>query len=516
MSLYSDIVRRIETNLVLFGLLLCGLYWILESIIQAYIFDLDKLSNQLFNPDSNTIWLRMLAFFIIIFASSFIQAVINRRKSIEMELRDSQEKYGKLFQHCSEAIFLHDLGGTIIDYNHVAAQLLGYNGKELIGETVVKLHPEKEFPKAKAALNKISSNNSINFEIEFRKKNGITFPTEVSATIININGKRIIQGLVRDISERKKNERIQSVLSEITRATLISSNQDDFFRIIHQEVSRLIDATNFYIALYDLESNEYSFPYCVDELEEDESFEPQELNHSLTDYVRRQGKSLFADTKTHMELIDSGEVQLVGQPSHIWVGVPLESSNDIIGVMVVQSYSDANLYSLADMHLIELISNQIALLIQRIQNEKALKNEHSICDAIIEQANEGLCVCHNISEFPNVKFTIWNNGMTKLTGYTMDEINNQGWYQTVYPDPDYQMKAKERMDLMRNGNNLDSEEWKITCADGTIRKIFITTSVVAIHDDNTVNVLAIMTPVANDQPHIPQKADQIRQLSSNT
>ena len=72
--------------------------------------------------------------------------------------------------------------------------------------------------------------------------------------------------------------------------------------------------------------------------------------------------------------------------------------------------------------------------------------------------------------------------MTEITGYTMEEINRLGWYQTVYPDPELQAKAIERMKKMRQSENLRAEEWEITRADGNKRVLNISTSVVESDD----------------------------------
>jgi len=123
--------------------------------------------------------------------------------------------------------------------------------------------------------------------------------------------------------------------------------------------------------------------------------------------------------------------------------------------------------------------------------EQALREEFSFREAIIECAAEGLCVCHEIAEHPHVNFTVWNPRMVEITGYTLVEINRLGWYQTLYPEPELQARARERMARMRLGENLKSEEWSITRADGTRRLVSISTSIVR-REVGEVNVLALM------------------------
>jgi len=131
---------------------------------------------------------------------------------------------------------------------------------------------------------------------------------------------------------------------------------------------------------------------------------------------------------------------------------------------------------------------------ERKKAEEVLRQEYSFRNAIIDNVAEGLCVCHETMEYPFVKFTIWNDCMTRITGYTMEEINRLGWYQTVYPDPELQAKANERMKRMRQSEDLRAEEWEITRADRSKRVLNISTSVVE-SDDGVVHVLALMQDI---------------------
>lgn len=124
--------------------------------------------------------------------------------------------------------------------------------------------------------------------------------------------------------------------------------------------------------------------------------------------------------------------------------------------------------------------------------------------AMIEKASEGICVCHAVDEFPYLRFTIWNKCLTDLTGYTMEEINRKGWYQSVYPDPILQQKAIERMRLIREGHDLSDEQWEITRKGGRKINLRITTYRLTT-DDNIVQVVAFMQDITG-QIQISQKA----------
>lgn len=130
--------------------------------------------------------------------------------------------------------------------------------------------------------------------------------------------------------------------------------------------------------------------------------------------------------------------------------------------------------------------------------EAKLQEEYSFRNSVIESAAEGLAVCHAVPEYPFVRFTLWNNKMTEITGYTIEEINQKGWYQTVYPDSEYQEKARKRMDRMREGDNLVSEKWEITRADGEKRILEISTSVL-VSAEGVIHILALMHDVTENR-----------------
>lgn len=137
--------------------------------------------------------------------------------------------------------------------------------------------------------------------------------------------------------------------------------------------------------------------------------------------------------------------------------------------------------------------------------ERRIREQSGFRKAIIERAAEGLCVCSEVDQFPFVRFTVWNNRMADITGYTMEEINRLGWYQQLYPDRETRERARRRMAEMRSGSDLIGEEWEIVRKDGAKRQISISTSVV-VSQDGTPYVLALMHDLTDRK-----KAEEERQ-----
>jgi PAS domain S-box-containing protein len=135
---------------------------------------------------------------------------------------------------------------------------------------------------------------------------------------------------------------------------------------------------------------------------------------------------------------------------------------------------------------------------ERCRVEEALRGEHSFRTAIIERAAEGLCVCHEIADHPFVEFTVWNERMTEITGYTMDDINRLGLYQSIHPEPQLQAKAIDRAARIRQGEDLIAEQWEIIRADREMRTVRISTSVLQ-SADGLPHVLALIDDVTEQK-----------------
>lgn len=140
----------------------------------------------------------------------------------EITLEETEEKYSNLFHNSNDGIFMHDLDGNIIDVNQKALDMFGYSRAEIMQCTIAELHPPEALAISKYAFDRISRDGFVSFEIDFKKENGDIFPAEVSSSLFEIRGQKVIQGIVRDISERKRAEKALAQEKEQLAVTLRS------------------------------------------------------------------------------------------------------------------------------------------------------------------------------------------------------------------------------------------------------------------------------------------------------
>jgi PAS domain S-box-containing protein len=146
---------------------------------------------------------------------------ITERKRAEEALRQSEEKYSNLFQHSNDAIFLHDLEGNIIDINQQVLEQFGYGKSEMLALKAHQLHPPEAAERCRWAFDTVGREGIANFETSFVRKNGETFQAEVSSSLFRIGDQTVIQGIVRDVTERK---RVEGKLQQL--AAFVENNPD--------------------------------------------------------------------------------------------------------------------------------------------------------------------------------------------------------------------------------------------------------------------------------------------------
>lgn len=131
------------------------------------------------------------------------------------------------------------------------------------------------------------------------------------------------------------------------------------------------------------------------------------------------------------------------------------------------------------------------LLLEKERAEKALVDANAFREAVIENVAEGLCVFHEIDRYPHIRFDIWNERMTEITGYRMDEINRLRRHRSAHPAPDIQDKAMAIVARLRVGDHLRGEEWEITAKNGVKRTVAVSTNSLPLSGDQ-VHVLAVI------------------------
>jgi PAS domain S-box-containing protein len=201
---------------------------------------------------------------------------------------------------------------------------------------------------------------------------------------------------------------------------------DEVFRSIHGSISALLPVDNFYIALYDPDKDEISFPYFVDQYDGPPT--PQRTGRGLTEYVLRTGAPLLAPPEVFDSLVRQGEVELIGENSVDWVGVPLLVGERTTGVMVVQSYTEKVRFGRRELEILSFVSSQVAMAIERKRSEEALQESEEKYRTLVENASQAIVIVQD----GKLKFV--NRMASEITGYPEPELLSMPFLEFVHPD----------------------------------------------------------------------------------
>jgi len=157
----------------------------------------------------------------VVIGSVHIAHDITKLKKKEIELRESEQKYRHLFEDIPEPIYISSLDGTLIDCNQAAVDLFGYTREEAIGKNMIILYEQKEM--REKIMETISQTGFVrDREVTFLDKNGVHHYCLITASVQkDNNGKMIgIEGIVKDVSNRKKAAKALQESSQILNAVL--------------------------------------------------------------------------------------------------------------------------------------------------------------------------------------------------------------------------------------------------------------------------------------------------------
>ena len=307
--------------------------------------------------------------------SKAIQTVfynITSRKLAQDELRKSEERYRNVFSNSPLGILQFDKDGIITDCNEEFGTLIGTSREKLIGFNMPLSLIDNEL---REAIFNCLSKGSGNYENSYKSTiSGKLTPVIARFNAIYSDTNEIIGGvgLVEDISERVKNEKLQKALFNISEIASKNISMKDLYLELHSVIKELMQANNFYIAMHHTEENIISFPFHVDEY--DEHPEPKEFGNGLTEYILRTKKSQIITAERDKELQKIGEVELSGEFAQIWVGIYLKFEGAYRGVLVVQDYNNSDAYNDEDLKVLQFVSEQIIKTLDKKYADRRLRD----------------------------------------------------------------------------------------------------------------------------------------------
>ena len=406
----------------------------------------------------------------------------------------------QLVEGATEAITILDANHRVVRINSEFTRMFGYTAAESLGQRLDSLIvPPDRRAESEAIQQTLARGRKVNLETRRRRKDGSLVDVSILGTPVSVGGQVALYATYRDISERKRAEALSSALYRIAQKTSSAEDLSGFYAAIHGIVGELMQARNFYIALYDTATQYLSFPYFVDE--QDTAPPPRKLARGLTEYVLRTGEPQLVTPEIFDELVREGEVDSIGAPSVDWLGVPLKGSNGALGVVAVQSYAENVRYGEKDKEILTFVSQQLASVIEHKRNEEALRRSEARYRSLVQSAVYGIYRANLEGKFLDV-----NPALVSMLGYqSAEQVLALDPRSDVFLDPEEQARL---MSECRRAGRLDNFESKWKRKDGSFITVRLSGRAVPSGDEPE----GFLEVIAEDVTEKRVLEDQFRQV----
>ncbi len=263
-----------------------------------------------------------------------------------------------------EAVAITGRDGRITIINNEFTILFGYTKEEARFKKLEELIVPEDLISESNDIDLLTSQQQkvVRQTVRTDRNGNRIYVSMISSNII-INGETVAHmGIYRDISLERKNQIVQEILYNISSAALNQFDIKDIYPTIVNELGKIWDTSNFFIALYDNRTDTLSLPFFSDEKD---NFEKVPAKKTITGWVINLNRPVLLKENDLKAMEDSGDIDLIGTPCKIWMGVPLKVDSQTIGVMCLQDYNDENKFSQDDVNVLEFIAGQVAIAIQR-------------------------------------------------------------------------------------------------------------------------------------------------------
>lgn len=323
-------------------------------------------------------------------------SVITERKTSEEALRQSEERYRRLFEQSQDAIYVATKDGRILNFNLAALDLFGYVPDDVDQLSVVELYPTPEDRQRFQQVIEVSG-SVVNFPVQLRHKDGKFLDCLLSAAVVRDEHDEVIgyQGIVRDVTEQKRLEaQVQDLLTRRGRQVALSTQ-------VAQEVASATNLEDLYRRVVEEIQEQFGF-YHTQLLLEDPDGDGVTLIHgygAVGEKMRADGHRMPLGIGLIGVAAATGQSvlrpEVASDPN--WksnpllpatkgeLAVPIILKDKVLGVLDVQTDA-AHQLSTEDQLVLEGLCGQIAIAIENTR----LLEEANIFRQFVESSTQGM------------------------------------------------------------------------------------------------------------------------------
>ncbi len=311
---------------------------------------------------------------------------ITQHKQVRKKLQQSNRQLAELYNRAYDLIVEANEEGVILMANKTFHDKLKYRNADIeklsLFDIVAPSYREQFVTYWKRTL---AQNQSDSFRVVFASSQNEIIHASGTLTASLQDGKVKVRGVFHDISDQVRADQARSLYYSITNLVLQSPNLDNLYPNIHRELDKTIATEDLAIAIW--QEDQLNFVY---EKSQDTKRYNDENQHkafrALCHYTVLVDHPLFLHQDDIYELQRSEKIPSAPEVPKIWIGIPLKIRGTVVGILALQKFDQGNQVGVNDFELLDFVSGQIALIVERKRSEEALRDYTGQLKAILESS----------------------------------------------------------------------------------------------------------------------------------
>jgi PAS domain S-box-containing protein len=358
---------------------------------------------------------------------------ITRLKLAEQALRESEQRFRTFVDHATDAFFLQDNVGVILDVNRQACDSLGYSRDELVGKTPDAFDPDVTPALLEELEQRLNAGERVAFESRHRRKDGTIFPVEVRGRAFWEGGRRFLVSLARDISQRKQDEGLLEGQKRVLELIIKGEPLPHMLAVLCRTIEELaqgemlasvllLDPDGVHLRHGAAPSLPESYIRAVDGI----AIGPSVGSCGTAAY--RREPVCVSDIASDPLWAPYAEVALSHGLRACWSSPILSFSAEVLGTFAMY-YRQPRPPSPRELRAVDIVTRTVAIAIEQSRAHQALRESEGRFRGTFENAAVGIAHVDSTGRFLRV-----NEKYCAIVGYSHDELIQRTIRDITHPD----------------------------------------------------------------------------------
>ncbi|MCF7891147.1 PAS domain S-box protein [Candidatus Bipolaricaulota bacterium] len=400
---------------------------------------------------------------------------ITKREQIKENLTTSEQRYRRLFETAQDGMLILEAdSGKIMDANPYIRNLLGFSKQELVGKQLWEIGTFKDVVENRDKFQKLVKEGYIRYEhLPLKTKDGKEALVEFVSNSYMVNGQKVIQCNIRDITERRKAER-KLKESERKYRSLFKSIRDAL--LVADMDRNIIDCNPAFTELF--------------------GYELEEIEGKKTEYV-------YHDSEEYEQMGEEIE-ESIGDPNFFYT-VHYEKKNGEIFP------GETNVFYLREdggevIGFIGLIRD----ITEKHKRQEELEQSEKRYRTLFETTGTTMLIIEE-----DTTISLINKEVEKLSGYSKDEVEGKmSWTELVAEEDDLQKMKKYHTLRRKDPASAPTQyEFKLLDKDGNEKDVFMTIDVIPDTKKSVASIIDI-TEKKNYEQKLRQSFIELAETTS--